>query len=118
MDFYRFVFVHSYLYWRIILKMKAETINKLVNKAVAEGKDPGNCVAELVKQEQDIKLRIRLRNNDKQVAKDGYNERMSELNKQIAGIQEQCPHLEHTFHGDPSGGNDGHTECSWCGKEL
>lgn len=97
--------------------MQAKTISRLVNEAVAEGKDPGEWVASIVKQEQDIKLRIRLSHNDLELAKTRYKEQADVLKKGIREIQELCPHLEFTYYGDPSGGNDSHYSCDWCEKE-
>lgn len=97
--------------------MTPETINRIVNKAIAEGIDPGQSVADLVKQEQDIKLKIRLRKNDIDVIQKECSNKKSELYRQIMEIQKTCPHIEFTYYGDPSGGNDSHTSCDWCGKE-
>jgi hypothetical protein len=97
--------------------MLPKTINRLVNEAIDEGKDPGQYVADIVQQEQNIKLKIGLRRNDLDVIQKEYNKKKTEIHRQIIEIRSTCPHLEFTFFNDPSGGNDSHHSCDWCGKE-
>jgi hypothetical protein len=98
--------------------MKAETINRLVNAAIGEGVDPGQRVADFVRQEQDIKCKLRIRDNDKNNLMSEYKRKSEEINVEIKYIQGNCPHIEKTYYGDPSGNNDDSTVCDWCGKEL
>ena len=98
--------------------MKPKTINQIVNTAIGEGVDPGQRVADFVKKEQDIKCSLQLRHNDKNNLMEEYKKKIDEINVEIRYIQGNCPHIEKTFYGDPSGNNDNSTVCDWCGKEL
>ena len=98
--------------------MKSQTITRLVNKAVANNEDAGTIVADLIQQEEKIKHSIRQKQNEIQELKDIYNINVNRLMDNIEAIQQSCPHIEHTFFGDPSGNNDSFTLCNWCGKQL
>ena len=98
--------------------MKPETINQIVNAAVAEGVDPGQMVADYVRQEQDVKCKLQLRRNDKNNLMSEYKRKVGEINVEIVYIQGNCPHIEKTYYGDPSGNNDSSMICDWCGKDL
>ena len=43
---------------------------------------------------------------------------IDEIDMLIRKEQMACKHLDQTFHGDPSGGNDSHTVCNVCDAEL
>ena len=43
---------------------------------------------------------------------------MQSLNKDLAAIRNECPHISTTYHPDASGNNDSITECNHCGKQA
>lgn len=51
-------------------------------------------------------------------ARQEYDKVSSDLNKETANMQSQCPHRRKTYHSDPSGGRDSYYECNHCGKYL
>jgi hypothetical protein len=99
--------------------LKSETIQKLVNISLQNGvEDVGEVISKTVEEEKRIKSRIQVITGVKNDYMAEVKHQIEELNKQIREVQGQCPHIETTYYGDPSGGNDSTTLCDWCGKEL
>lgn len=43
---------------------------------------------------------------------------IAELESQLTKLRQLCPHDRTTYHPDPSGNSDSHTECDVCGASV
>lgn len=47
-----------------------------------------------------------------------YKQQRENLEQRLRQLRARCPHLDVTYHPDPSGNNDSWRECNLCGAEV
>jgi predicted nucleic acid-binding Zn-ribbon protein len=75
-------------------------------------------LAALLEHETIIKQNIRALNHKLEVIETKYEEAKDKIWVEIQKVQNRCPHIEKTYYGDPSGGNDSFYKCDWCGMII
>lgn len=97
--------------------MEAEIINELVARALNDNLDVGDYIVKYIYLEKTIKRRLAEENRDLDHNKKIWEQCQRQYHARLEQIQNDCPHLEYDWFGDPAGGNDSHHECRWCKKQ-
>jgi len=96
--------------------LKPETISWLAKEAIQ--KNDTAVVVDALMLDEALRRRLRDYHTKKREHEKQILEKTRELGLILAEIRKACPHLETTYYGDPSGGNDSETVCNLCGAEI
>ena len=99
--------------------MQPETLKRLIDEYLKVNSPDGlsEHIVELLGLEKEIRSAVSLLMVEQETEVRRRDEFSQNMRKRWADVQDKCPHWEHTYHGDPSGGRDSFEECNLCKKQ-